>query len=144
MWQTPGAVAWLKNHGYRASKLDVTGNFLRFRQRDPVEGDRYRTRKLADSGVELVIGYPRTRGVGISPWTVISIGFNHNLYAKYDHRAWSQSEALGWLRNRGLHPKRMTHDDEENVYHINELPVGYQTRSVDLDDGVTGTFARPR
>jgi hypothetical protein len=50
------AVEWLKGHQYKYHKVDTGDKYLRFRQREPIHGGRYRTKTLPN-GVELVIHY---------------------------------------------------------------------------------------
>lgn len=50
------AIEWLKSHNYNYHKVDVADHYLRFRQREPTAGGRYRTKTLPN-GVELVIHY---------------------------------------------------------------------------------------
>jgi hypothetical protein len=59
------AAAWVRKHKFRATKVDTTENFHRFRQFDPsmfVPGT-FRTIVLR-TGVEAVIGCPRREIVG--------------------------------------------------------------------------------
>ena len=46
------AITWLINHKYTSQKIDSTGKFYRFRQRQPSQGAYY-TVKLPN-GIELV------------------------------------------------------------------------------------------
>jgi hypothetical protein len=52
------AFKWIRDHGYKATKVDVAPNFYRFRQQDPdrLRGGRFRTIGLGDKG-EMVIAY---------------------------------------------------------------------------------------
>ena len=52
------AFDWIKGHGYKADKVDITQDYYRFRQYEPVHavGLRYRTISLGDVG-ELVVMY---------------------------------------------------------------------------------------
>jgi hypothetical protein len=45
---------WLRKNGYKNNKVDITENFFRFRQMNPMEGGRYITKTLKN-GIELVI-----------------------------------------------------------------------------------------
>ena len=54
------AVEWLSNHHYKHKDVDLGDHYLRFRQHTPVAGTRYITKTLPN-GVELVIGYIRSR-----------------------------------------------------------------------------------
>ena len=47
------AIRWLINHKYTSQKVDITGNFYRFRQRTPISYGAYYTVKLPN-GIELV------------------------------------------------------------------------------------------
>jgi hypothetical protein len=47
------AVVWMKEHNYEHHKVDITGNFYRFRQVAPEHYGRYYTVKLPN-GIELV------------------------------------------------------------------------------------------
>ena len=51
-WTKQSAVLWLMNHGHSFTDIDVTPNFLRFRQQTPRRG-RYYTKTLPN-GIELV------------------------------------------------------------------------------------------
>jgi hypothetical protein len=46
------AFAWIRKHGYKASKVDATPNYFRFRQMDPalLRFGRFRTVELGDDG----------------------------------------------------------------------------------------------
>jgi hypothetical protein len=52
----PEAVVWLKDNHYPHHKIDITGNYYRFRQHDPIEHSKYYTHTLKN-GVELVHSY---------------------------------------------------------------------------------------
>ena len=56
------AITWLKKHKYKYSKIDIKPNHLRFRQITPKKGDEYRTKKLGDSGIELILEMPKLKG----------------------------------------------------------------------------------
>ena len=51
------AVDWIHDHDYKASKVDMTNEYYRFRQHEPVQGValRYRTIPLSDIGHLVVI-----------------------------------------------------------------------------------------
>ena len=57
------AIKWLEENGYQNKKIDISKNYMRFRQVDPDYMRRlgfteYHNKKLGqDSGIELVIGY---------------------------------------------------------------------------------------
>lgn len=55
-WDVPRAVSWLRERGFKSSKVDTTLNQLRFRQRDPSKYDRYTT-KVVSPTINLVIGF---------------------------------------------------------------------------------------
>ena len=66
----PKAKKWLKANGFEMKKVDMKENMIRFRQQDPEEIEsqgytEYKTKKLGDSGVELVIVYKASQGSGI-------------------------------------------------------------------------------
>jgi len=50
------AKKWLKKHGFKSGKIDKTEDKLRFRQKNPSQFKRFRT-KPADKGVKLIIGF---------------------------------------------------------------------------------------
>jgi hypothetical protein len=52
------AFAWVRDHGYKATKVDITPTFYRFRQMDPerLHGARVRTIDLGDVG-HLLLAY---------------------------------------------------------------------------------------
>ena len=56
------AITWLKKHNYKYSKIDIKPNHLRFRQTTPKKGDAYRTKKLGDSGIELILEMNKLSG----------------------------------------------------------------------------------
>ncbi len=64
------AQRWVKDHGFRADKVDETERSFRFRQRDPDDfepdgfggGERFRTIRLAE-GVQAVIGFLREKSL---------------------------------------------------------------------------------
>ena len=51
------AFAWIRKHGYKATKVDVTPHFYRFRQVDPerLRGGRFRTLDLGTDGHMIVV-----------------------------------------------------------------------------------------
>lgn len=51
------AFKWIRKHGYKANKIDVTPEYYRFRQVEPVHSVsiRYRTIPLSDIGQLVVI-----------------------------------------------------------------------------------------
>lgn len=46
------AFKWIRDHGYKATKVDIGPNFFRFRQQDPerLKGGRFRTIDFGDVG----------------------------------------------------------------------------------------------
>lgn len=48
------AKKWLRNHGYRSTKVDLRHSYIRFRQKEPRSGDRYVTKDLKN-GILLII-----------------------------------------------------------------------------------------
>ena len=59
-WDEKTACEWLKEHNFTNKKVDITDEFIRFRQYDPKKlkkdgYDKYHNKKLGSSGVELVI-----------------------------------------------------------------------------------------
>lgn len=58
-WTIDSAKAWLLDHDFIAPKVDVTTNFLRFRQKNPKLFDQSSFRTISISaaeGIEFVIG----------------------------------------------------------------------------------------
>jgi hypothetical protein len=49
----PEAILWLTTHNHRHSKVDITQNFLRFRQMQPSSHGNYYTVTLKN-GIEMV------------------------------------------------------------------------------------------
>jgi hypothetical protein len=47
---------WIKKHGYKLTRPDVTQHFYRYRQHEPMPNVRYRTVQLGDDG-EMIIAY---------------------------------------------------------------------------------------
>lgn len=54
MFTEKEAVEWLKKHDYVGVEVDEKPNYLRFRQYDPKEGERYRTVMLPNH-IQLVL-----------------------------------------------------------------------------------------
>jgi hypothetical protein len=52
------ARAWLKEHGYRSGKIDVTDKYYRFRQAEPGLFSRMRTKGVS-GGIKLIIGWKK-------------------------------------------------------------------------------------
>lgn len=52
----PDAVEWVRRHGFHSHKVDITGNFYRFRQMEPMHGGYYRTKTLPNK-IEIVSHY---------------------------------------------------------------------------------------
>lgn len=52
------AFKWVRDHGYKATKVDVSPHFYRFRQQDPerFRGARFRTIDLGHDG-HLILAY---------------------------------------------------------------------------------------
>ena len=52
------AFQWVRDHGYKATKVDITPEFYRFRQVDParLHGTRFRTIDLGADG-HLILSY---------------------------------------------------------------------------------------
>ena len=64
MWDVREAVRWLQENGFKASKIDETTNFYRFRQVSPTSLKKkgyteYRIKKLSN-GIEFVLAYKAT------------------------------------------------------------------------------------
>ena len=53
------AFAWVRSHGYKANKVDITPHFYRFRQVDPerLRGGRFRTIDFGDVGHGTLVYY---------------------------------------------------------------------------------------
>jgi hypothetical protein len=51
------AFAWIREHGYKADKVDVGPGFYRFRQHDPdrLKGGRFRTIDFGDVGTATIV-----------------------------------------------------------------------------------------
>lgn len=60
-WSIGNAENWLRNNGYKTSfhnkKVDITKNFLRYRQKAPKPNHAYHIKKLNDY-IDLVLMYP--------------------------------------------------------------------------------------
>lgn len=50
------AIAWLEAHGYKNKKIDITDDYYRFRQEEPIKFKRFTMQKLPN-GVQLIIGW---------------------------------------------------------------------------------------
>lgn len=66
------AMMWLHQNGYKVKKVDETARMFRFRQVAPATLRRngythFVTKKLGDSGIELVIAYPHALGGFLIP-----------------------------------------------------------------------------
>lgn len=58
-WTIDSAKSWLLEHGFIAPKVDVTTNFMRFRQMNPALFAQHTYRNIkpsAQDGIEFVIG----------------------------------------------------------------------------------------
>ena len=58
------AETWLVENGYQVKKLDISKNYLRYRQLDPSYMQKlglteYHNKKLGNGHIELVIGYKK-------------------------------------------------------------------------------------
>lgn len=62
LFDPSSARSWAKDHGYKATKVDVQRNTIRLRQQDPglFQKDSFRTHRLAD-GVQAVHAQQRTK-----------------------------------------------------------------------------------
>ncbi len=58
IFKLPEAMQWISDHGYQSNglNLDITKQKYRFRQQEPLEGARYRTKKIAD-GIEFIFEF---------------------------------------------------------------------------------------
>ena len=65
-WNIKDAKSWLKDHDYKSPKVDEAANFLRFRQTKPLKKYSYITKKLGNTGIELIIGYEKETGGAVS------------------------------------------------------------------------------
>lgn len=50
------AVIWLAKHGFKFKKIDITDNYIRFRQFEPSKNAQYITKKIT-KGVEFIIQF---------------------------------------------------------------------------------------
>jgi hypothetical protein len=57
-WTPFKARLWLDNNGYKAKKIDITENTLRFRQHAPSGYSSFATKQLP-GGINLVLGKKR-------------------------------------------------------------------------------------
>ena len=55
-WSIPMAVKWLKDHGYKATKVDTKFRTYRFRQLNPNLFTKFRT-KSTTQGITFIIGF---------------------------------------------------------------------------------------
>lgn len=53
-WTIANAKKWLLNHGHKVIKVDISDNFLRFRQKTPNPNMRYRTIHIGN-GIEFIL-----------------------------------------------------------------------------------------
>jgi hypothetical protein len=60
-WTVDTAIDWLDSHKYIHPKVDEEPNTLRFRQSEPIEGTKYRTKTLGKSGILFNIGYDKLK-----------------------------------------------------------------------------------
>ena len=89
-WTTPKAKAWLRQHSYKAPKVDKKEEHLRFRQLEPdyVEKEgytEYRTKPLDETGISLILAYKKRtmRGKGAIPTQIlVERETTHNKFAK--------------------------------------------------------------
>lgn len=55
-WTKQKAINWLIEHNHKHNKVHITKNFYRFRQYEPIMGEKYRLIKLAKlQGIKYVI-----------------------------------------------------------------------------------------
>ena len=60
-WTVKNAAKWLMQHKYVVDKVDITDNYLRFRQNEPdYKKYRYRTYPITGS-IKLILGYPKKK-----------------------------------------------------------------------------------
>ena len=52
----PNAITWLEAHGYQNKKIDITDDYYRFRQEEPIKFKRFTMQSLPN-GVKLIIGW---------------------------------------------------------------------------------------
>ena len=53
-WTPALSSRWLIDHGFKATKIDITENKYRFRQKPPIKGYNYRIKRLPN-GIEFII-----------------------------------------------------------------------------------------
>lgn len=63
-WDAKRARKWLKENKHKSSKIDITDDYIRFRQIEPDELEQkgfteYRNKPLGESGIQLVIAYKK-------------------------------------------------------------------------------------
>lgn len=60
-WTEDSAIKWLDKHSYKHYKIDEEPHTIRFRQHDPLNHMKYRTKSLGKSGVLLNIEYDKLK-----------------------------------------------------------------------------------
>jgi hypothetical protein len=57
LWTKSEAARWLRDHRMKHGKVDITDQYIRFRQHNPKSYKRIRTKKIPQSGITLLIGF---------------------------------------------------------------------------------------
>lgn len=57
-WSLAEARDWLKKHYYHYGSVTTTSRQYRFRQREPLRGKKYVTKKIGDGSIEYVFFRP--------------------------------------------------------------------------------------
>ena len=94
------AVHFLDEHNLNHSKIDVTKNKLRARQVDPIKGDKYRTKKLGDSGIEFIFEYSKKGG------KISANSLNKMIKSSYKSRKDADPEIDGYKLDTALSTKK--------------------------------------
>lgn len=82
VWNRKDAAAWARKHGFKVSKVDASGEYLRYRQEDPsqYQDKSFRTIQLkgGNKPISAVIG---------RPWVIV--GNPHCVLFKLIHEDWA-------------------------------------------------------
>lgn len=82
VWKRKDAAAWAKKHGFKTTKVDVTDDFLRFRQEDPSQFQEKSFRTI-----QLKPGNKPIGAVIARPW--VMVGNPHCVLFKLIHEDWA-------------------------------------------------------
>lgn len=135
-YSIPDAKKWLKENGYKSSKVDKEANTIRFRQIEPSRVEKeglteYRTKELGKSGINLIIAYNKNKisnnNIEMSGGKMEVHHYHHMIhYPKSDSETETDSssdEKEGGKINIGKAFKKMGSDIKKGFQKDIERPV---------------------